>query len=320
MDVKNLKLHSNYLQPSVNFGSKKEGRTNKLHPNSSFDMVCSDSKDMCIVSDKSFKKTIVTNKSNGLSFKGRYDMLYKIARAVVDENMPAVVKIGKNGEKIVQDRAWYLARRARFDKVAETFKKNNPFLYKAVTNQKFLKAMKFMNDNALLSDAGIALFYTCCMRPLSIAALPTKDDKEKKKNIYQIGHSISTGIIGFVTAFAIQTPIKDAINKITQAVTSKQAEKYINIASKDLFSKESIEKTRTILERSHQPISLPLKAALTIYLVPRILKVFGLTKNQKTEGKDNNNSFSYDAFQYFAAFKGNKNAKNNFKGGLNNAN
>ena len=306
MDVRNLKLHSNYLHPNSNFGSKSEGRINKLHPNSSFDMVCSNSDDMCIVSDKSFKKTIVTKKSNGLSFKGRYDRLYKVARSIVDENM--------------KNRAYYLAQVPKFEKVIEKKKKNNPFWYGVVTNKTFLKAMKFMNNNALLSDAGIALFYTCCMRPLSIAALPTKDDKEKKKNIYQIGHSISTGIIGFVTAFAIQTPIKDAINKITQAVTSKQAEKYINIASKDLFSKESIEKTRTILERSHQPISLPLKAALTIYLVPRILKVFGLTKNQKTEGKDNNNSFSYDAFQYFAAFKGNKNAKNNFKGGLNNAN
>ena len=308
MDVKNLKLHSNYLQPSVNFGSGKEGRINKLHPNSSFDMVCSDSKDMCIVSDKSFKKAIVTKKSNGLSFKGkygRYNMLYKVARAIVDENMP--------------NRAFYLARRARFDKVAETFKQKNPYLYKAVTNKKFLKAMKFMNDNALLSDAGIALFYTCCMRPLSIAALPTKDAKEKKKNIYQIGHSISTGIIGFITAFAIQTPIKDAINKISHAVSSKNAEKYIDKTSKYLFKKENIEKTRTILERSHQPISLPLKAALTIYLVPKILKVFGLTKTQYSDGK-NNNSFSYDAFQYFAAFKGSKNAKKGVKGGFNNAN
>ena len=306
MDVKNLKLHSNYLQPSICFGSVKEGRTNKLHPNSSFDDMCSISHDMCIVSNKDFKKTIVTKKSNGLSFKarGRYDMLYKVAKAIVDENMP--------------NRAFYLARRARFDKVAENFKKNNPFWYGVVTNKTFLKAMKFMNDNALLSDAGIALFYTCCLRPASIAALPTKDDREKKKNIYQIGHSISTGIIGFVTAFAIQTPIKDAISKITQAVASKNAEKYIDKTCKYLFKKETIEKTRTILERSHQPLSLPLKAALTIYLVPKILKLFGLTKPQKT-ADDKNNTMPYDAFQYFAAFKS-KNGKNDVKGGLNNAN
>ena len=318
MDVKNLKLHSNYLQPSVNFGSGKEGRINKLHPNSSFDMVCSNSDDMCIVSNKDFKKAIVTKKSNGLSFKGRYDKLYKVAKAIVDENMPATVKIGKDGKKFVLDRAYYLAKIPKFEKVAETFKKNNPFWYGVVTNKTFLKAMKFMNDNALLSDAGIALFYTCCMRPASIAALPTKDSREKKKNIYQIGHSISTGIIGFVTAFAIQTPIKDAINKISQAVTSKNAEKYIDKACKYLFKKENIEKTRTILERSHQPISLPLKAALTIYLVPRILKLFGLTKPQRAEG-ESKHLIPYDAFQYFAAFKS-KSGKHNIKGGLTNAN
>ena len=232
-------------------------------------------------------------------------MLYKVARAIVDEKMP--------------NRAWYLARQARFDKVAKTAQKEHPFLYKVVTNQKFLKSMKFINDNALLSDAGIALFYTCFMRPLSLAALPTKDDKEKKKNIYQMGHSISTGIIGFLTAFAIQTPIKDAIGKITNAVNSKQAEKYIKLSSKYLFGRENIEKTRTILERSHQPISLPLKAALTIYLVPKILKVFGLTKNAK---KDNQpNKLPYDAFQYFVSFKGNENKSfQQVTGGVLNAN
>ena len=318
MDIKNLKLHSNYLHPNVNFGLKKEGRINKLHPNSSFDMVCSSSHDMCVVSNN-IEKAIVTKKSNGLSFKGRYDMLYKVARAIVDESMPAVKKIGANGKEIVIDRAWYLARQARFEKVAEKFSKSNPYIYSLVTNKKFLKAMKFMNDNALLSDAGIALFYTCALRPASIAALPTKDDREKKKNIYQIGHSISTGIIGFITAFAIQTPIKDAINKITSAVASKNAEKYINKASKYLFKKENIEKTRTILERSHQPISLPLKAALTIYLVPKILKVVGLTKPQKP-ANDEKNTLPYDAFQYFAAFKGNNKSINKVNGGLKNAN
>ena len=249
----------------------------------------------------------MTNKSNGLSFKarGRYDMLYKVARAIVDENMP--------------NRAWYLARKARFDKVALEAKKSHPFIYKVVTNKKFLKTMKFINDNALLSDAGIALFYTCFMRPASIAALPVKDDKEKQKNIYQIGHSISTGIIGFVTAFAIQTPIKDAINKITQAVSSKNAEKYIDKSSKYLFKKENIEKVRTIFERSHQPISLPLKAALTIYLVPKVLKLFGLTKPTKNNTEDKN-KLPYDAFQYFAAFKGNHKSKKTVEGGLKNAN
>lgn len=306
MNVKKLKLHSNYLHPNSSMGSRKEGRINKPHLGRLFNTVYLSSHDMCAINNKDFKKTIVTKKSNGLSFKARYDMLYKVARAIVDENMP--------------ERAWYLARKTRFDKIAQKIQKNNPFLHKILTNEKFLKGMKFMNDNALLSDAGIALFYTCCLRPMSIAVLPTKDDKEKKKNIYQIGHSISTGVIGFISAFVIQTPIKDAISKITQAVSSKNAQKYISKASEHLLKKENIEKTRTILERSHQPISLPLRALLTIYLVPKVLKLFGLTKPAKSQNNDDKTSLPYNAFQYFAAFKGNKNLSNKFNGGLRNAN
>ena len=308
MDVRKLKLHSNYLHPNCSVGMKNEGRINKLHPNSSFNSVSMNIPDMCIVDNKNFKKTIETDMSNGLSFKGRYDKLYKFARAIVDEDMP--------------NRAWYLARKSRFDKMAKTVQKNNPFLYKVVTNEKFLRSMKFINDNALLSDAGIALFYTCLMRPLSLAALPTKDNNEKKKNIYQMGHSISTGIIGFLTAFAIQTPIKDAITKISNAVNEKQAGKYIKTASEELFKRKNIEKTRTILERSHQPISLPLKAALTIFLVPRILKLFGLTK-QTAPQNEQKGKLPYDAFQYFASFRGKEpSAFKNFKtmsGGVINA-
>ena len=305
MVVENLKLHSNYLHPNSSFGNARIEKGNKLSPNDSLIVSNMFSHDMCFVkNNKVLDKTIATNKSNGFSFKGRYNMLYKVARAVVDENMP--------------NRAWFLVRKARFERVAKAAQKEHPFLYKAVTNEKFLKAMKFMNDNALLSDAAIALFYTCVMRPVSIAALPTKDANEKKKNTYQIGHSISTGIIGFLTAFAIQTPIKDAINKITDAVSTKNAEKYINKSSKYLFKKENIEKVRTLMERSHQPISLPLKAALTIFLVPRILKVFGLSKVQKPKG-DEKNVLPYDSFRYFAAFKGAKNsAFQSFAGGLKN--
>lgn len=306
MNVKKLKLHSNYLHPNSSLGSGREGRINKPHSERLFNTVYSTSHDMCVGNNKDFTKTIVTKKSNGLSFKARYDMLYNVARAIVDESMP--------------ERAWYLARKTRFDKIAAKFQKNNPFLHKVLTNEKFLKAMKFMNDNALLSDAGIALFYTCCLRPMSIAVLPTKDNKEKKKNVYQIGHSISTGVIGFISAFVLQTPIKDAISKINQAVSSKNSEKYISKAGEYLFKKENIEKTRTILERSHQPISLPLRAMLTIYLVPKVLNLVGLTKNAKNQNSNEKTTLPYNAFQYFAAFKGSKDFNNKISGGLKNAN
>ena len=305
MVVENLKLHSNYLHPDCNMGKMQEGRINKLHLHKAFEGLSMNYHDMYFMDNKDFKKTIVTNMSNGLSFKGRNHNLlignmYKAGRALIDEKMP--------------DRAKHLAHIPQIEKLAEKLEKQYPRISKIVNNKHFQRAMKFMNDNALLSDATIALLYTCVMRPLSIAALPTKDEAEKKKNTYQIGHSISTGIIGFITAFAIQTPIKTAIDKVITNV-----DKYVKGPGKKLFAKETVEKMRSILERSHQPISLPLKAALTIYLVPKILNVFGLTK-QKPKN-DEKNAVPYDAFRYFAAFKGTKKSSfQNFQGGLINAN
>lgn len=302
MVVEKLKLHSNYLHPNSMRGLKLEGRINKLQPDSSFGIVTVDNHDMCVVNNREFKdinKTIETRKSNGLVFRG-YDDIYRTGRAIVDKGL-------KNRNK-------YLAKIPKYKRLAEKMQKNHPLISKIVNNKFFQKAMKFMNDNALLSDATIALFYTCVMRPLSISALPTKDEKEKQKNVYQIGHSISTGIIGFITAFAIQTPIKTAIDKV---ITN--ASKYIDKANHNLVSKEKVEKLRSILERSHQPISLPLKAALTIYLVPKILKLFGLTKNSK-QNDDKTGALPYDAFKYFASFKGSKStAFQSFSGGLKDA-
>lgn len=305
MVVENLKLHSNYLHPNCTMDEGTEGRINKLRLKDSLGGKSMISHDMCfLTNNKYLNKTIATNMSNGLSFKGRdykklIDNAYKTARAMVDEKMP--------------ERAKHLARKAGLERIAKQIEKEHPLICKIVGNKHFQKAMKFMNDNALLSDATIALLYTCVMRPASIAALPTKDNREKKKNIYQIGHSISTGIIGFITAFAIQTPIKTAIDKII-----KNVDKYVKNSGKKHFKKENVEKIRCILERSHQPISLPLKAALTIYLVPKILKTFGLTKD--LNNKDKNKTLPYDAFRYFAAFKGSNNSVfQSFAGGLKDA-
>lgn len=304
MVVEFQKLHSNYLQSKYNSGLKSEGRINKLYPIGCFVKSSENMTDMCVVNN--CKKTILTSSSNGLlSFKGGF-------------SPKSIDKIYGYGKGIVNPRASRHASAKAVNRLAERAIKKHPILAKVFSNKVFQKALKLMNDNQLLSDAGIALVYTCLLRPASIAALPTKDKNEKEKNTYQIGHSISTGIIGFVTAFLIQTPIKHAIDKVSTAVASKNGEKYIQKSTELLFKKENIEKIRMLMERSHQPITLPLKACLTIYLVPKILKAFGLSKKPKTQNNVQA-PLPYDAFKYFAAFKRNDSPFKNFAGGLNNA-
>ena len=314
MVVEFQKLHSNYLQSKYNSGMKSGRRINKLHPIENFGAVSADMTDMCVMNNKKFEKTILTSTSNGLlSFKGR-GLSEKTVSKIYD-GMKNVLnpKLSKRAAKELQRTEKAIQR------LALEAEKKHPLLTKIFKNEKFQKAMKFMNDNQLLSDAAIALMYTCFMRPLSISALPTKDKNEKEKNIYQIGHSISTGIIGFITTFALQTPIKHAIDKVTSAVTSKNAQKYISKNSEYLFKKANIEKIKLLMERSHQPVTIPLRAALTIYLVPKVLKLFGLTKNVKNKNAEAQGALPYDAFKYFASFKRKNSSFQNFSGGLSNA-
>ena len=311
MVVEFQKLHSNYLQSRYNAGLESGRRINKLSLIGNFGIVSKSMTDMCVVSNNNFKKTILTNSSNGLlSFKGglkpeSVNKIYKYMKCLV--NPKTAKKDVAKAEKIL-------------DRIIRKSSKKHPVLTKVFSNQTLQKALRTVNDNQLLSDAGIALLYTCFMRPLSIAALPTKDKNEKEKNYYQIGHSISTGIIGFVTAFVLQTPIKHAIDKVTTAVASKNAQKYISQEAEKLFKKENIEKIREVMTRSHQPITLPLKAALTIYLVPKILKLFGLSKKTKIKNSNTQEMIPYDAFKYLASFKRKDSSFQNFKGGVNNAN
>ncbi len=303
MVVEIQKLHSNYLQSRYNSGLKSGRRINKLHPIENFGAVSVSMTDMCAKNNNKFEKTILTSSSNGLlSFKGG---------GLSAKSVNKVYKAMKNPKRAKETVK-------ALERLANRAKKEHPWLTKLFSNSKFQRAMKFMNDNQLLSDATIALMYTCFMRPVSIAALPVKDKNEKEKNVYQIGHSISTGIIGFVTTFALQTPIKHAIDKVTTAVTSKNAQKYISKSSEYLFGKANIEKIRMLMERCHQPITLPLKATLTIFLVPKVLKLFGLTKKPKGQN-DNQETLPYDAFKYYASFKRKSSSFQNFSGGLKNA-
>ena len=127
--------------------------------------------DMCIVNknNHNLKRTIVTSASNGsLSFKGgglslkSINKIYDYARGKIN---PHLAKKSVNA--------------AAIERLAERVRRKHPYLMKFLSNKTFQKAMTTMNNNQLLSDAGIALFYTCFMRPLSIASLPAKDKNEK---------------------------------------------------------------------------------------------------------------------------------------------
>ena len=174
---------------------------------------------------------------------------------------------------------------------------------KLAVNKGFNKLLDVLSYNTLVAESLIALFLTAVARPASIYAIPTKDPVEKKKNNYQVAHSVATGLLGLATTFIVSEPISRAVKKVAknpQDYTQNEATRNIIKKNKTIFEETA--------KRLHQPIFLPLRAAATIAIVPPILRFFGLSKNGKSVPKADKAKIDYS----FMNFKGNE--SKSFKG------
>ena len=143
---------------------------------------------------------------------------------------------------------------------------------KVAVNKYFNKFLDILADNSLIADALIALGLTTIARPASIYIIPAKDEKEKKKNNYQVGHSIATGILGLGTTISVAEPVKRGVKKLM-----KNPEKYMKNDTSYIKNNERVFKETA--GRLHQPIFVPVRAALTIMIVKPILESLGLSKD-----------------------------------------
>ena len=143
---------------------------------------------------------------------------------------------------------------------------------KMAVNKYFNKFLDILADNSLIADALIALGLTTIARPASIYVIPAKDEQEKKKNNYQVAHSIATGVLGLATTIAVAEPIKRGVKKLM-----KNPEKYMKNDASYIKNNERVFKETA--GRLHQPIFLPLRTALTIMIVKPILESLGLSKD-----------------------------------------
>ncbi len=172
---------------------------------------------------------------------------------------------------------------------------------KLAVNRWFNKFLDILADNSLIADALIALGLTTIARPASIYIIPTKDPHEKKKNNYQVAHSISTGVLGLATTIAVAEPVKRGVKKVMN-----NPSKYMK--NDATYIKENARVFKETAGRLHQPIFLPLRAALTIAIVPPILKMLGLSKTVKDVKPTDKAKVDYS----FMSFKGSE--SKSFKG------
>ena len=187
----------------------------------------------------------------------------------------------------------------------------------AANISKGMRTLKNINtlcqDHKVIAQSLVALVYAVIFRPTAIISLPGKKNKDDK--IYASGHSIASGIIGFIFSSIVMYPLglaakkymeeaeeiksrlQDSIDKkefknITKEELLK-GKKFVGEKFLDIFgefkdgkiikiNRKSLEMTKTILEMSPDVYVFGiLKAMLTVRLIPPILKyVFGVEKNK----------------------------------------
>ncbi len=147
------------------------------------------------------------------------------------------------------------------------------------TNKHAQSFFKLADKSAAVFSALFALGLTCVLRPAAIMSLPGKKNKDDK--IYASGHSIASGVIGYLISLAIFKPISKSVEKIVN-----DPEKFLSKKSYLLEDKKAMEAAKNCLNLLPEAILAAPRATVTIALIPPILKyVFGYEK-KKTNTND----------------------------------
>jgi len=174
---------------------------------------------------------------------------------------------------------------------AQALLKEHPVMTK-LSKSKWLSKFFLMADkNAVVSDAFAALFLTCMLRPATIMTMPhKKSDNEKNKKA--AAHSISSGLIGYAFALAVFQPIGKLFNRVPKNV-------FANPKNADTF--------RQAMNYLVQIVTVPLKAAVTIGLIPVIDKhIIGRLCGNKNFGQEKKADVKnpFYSYSYLMNFKG----------------
>jgi len=174
------------------------------------------------------------------------------------------------------------------------------------TSPRVKRFLELAHDNPAVFNAFFSLGLTCVLRPTSIMVLPS-DKKHADDNKYAAAHSIASGIIAYALSVIILSPVSTSVKKIG----GNLKELVKNPKLKYLKDKKAFKVTGTMINMIPETLIAAPRAAITIALIPPILKyVFGWEKKKK----DNSiNSFSNN---YMAInFKGDNHTKSAaFKG------
>lgn len=147
----------------------------------------------------------------------------------------------------------------------------------------FGSILKLAEEAPVACSALFSLALAGVLRPATIMSLPGKKDKEDK--IYASGHSIASGVIGFVFSYLFTKPIGDSMKKVSKNPKGflKKAHEYLgNLDAKGLTKSQIYKNVDAFVKMAPNLLICIPQAVLTIALIPPILKyVFGVQKKPK---------------------------------------
>lgn len=142
---------------------------------------------------------------------------------------------------------------------------NNPKIQNFIKSKKFDKILEAGNDLAN-TESLIMLGISVSIKPLSIMALPNAKEEDKK---YIATKAVLSGLVDYVITTATVVPIAKIIEKFGEKV--KKDPKVLD-KMKYLKRGENMKKFTKTLSYMPKMLLIPVRAALTIALIPPTLK------------------------------------------------
>ena len=108
---------------------------------------------------------------------------------------------------------------------------------KVVSSKAFESVAKFAGENSATFNAASSLVMAGVLRPLTIMALPAKNEQEQKNKGNAAAHAIASAVIGFAITSTVMKPISAGLKKVMN-----NTDKYLPKLFEKMKSNPALEK------------------------------------------------------------------------------
>lgn len=133
-------------------------------------------------------------------------------------------------------------------------------------NKNIQKTILSIEKNPAYSSAIMCGLVGVVAKPITMIALPNKNEEMKKDNRYALARALSTGVLDFIFALAIFLPINKKIEKHGRELFDKRGSVYYK-------NKEMVSNAKSMINRGFRIASLPAFAFCKFFAIDPTIKI-----------------------------------------------